>query len=127
MELCEGGDLFNFIKTQKAFTESKVADIMKQIMSGVVYMHKNNIVHRDLKPENMLYDTESRLLKIIDFGTAIELPAGKKLTTTIGTPYYIAPEVLAGEYSEKCDIWSCGVILYIMLSGTPPFHGRDEN
>ena len=64
---------------------------MKQIMSGIVYLHKNNIVHRDLKPENMLYDTESKLLKIIDFGTAIELPPGKKLTSTIGTPYYIAP------------------------------------
>ena len=73
MELCDGGDLFNYIKNQKRFTESTAAGILKQIMSGVYYMHKQNVCHRDLKPENMLYDTESGLLKIIDFGTAIRM------------------------------------------------------
>lgn len=99
MELCEGGDLFATIKKQKAFTESKVAEIMKQILSGVVYLHKNRIVHRDLKPENLLYDNESHMVKITDFGSAIELPPGRKLTTIAGTPYYMAPEVIAGEYN----------------------------
>lgn len=71
MELCEGGDLFSKIRNQKNFPESKIADIMKQILSGVVYLHKNNIAHRDLKPENMLYDNEGKMIKITDFGSAI--------------------------------------------------------
>jgi calcium-dependent protein kinase len=70
MELMEGGDLFHFIKQNKLFSEKKAAELMKQIMSAVFYMHKQNVCHRDLKPENMLYDTESKALKIIDFGTA---------------------------------------------------------
>jgi calcium-dependent protein kinase len=126
MELCEGGDLFSYMKSQRSINESKIAEIMEQVFSGVVYLHKNNIVHRDLKPENMLYDTESKLIKIIDFGSAIELPNSKRLTSVVGTPYYIAPEVLAGEYNEKCDIWSCGVILYILLCGRAPFTGNSE-
>lgn len=64
---------------------------MKQILSGVLYLHKNNIIHRDLKPENMLYDNESKLLKIIDFGTAVEVSPGSKLSSRVGSPYYIAP------------------------------------
>ena len=71
MELCEGGDLFCKIKSQKTFSEVKIANIMNQILSGVVYLHNNNIVHRDLKPENMLYDNEGKTIKITDFGTAI--------------------------------------------------------
>lgn len=96
MELCEGGDLFTYIKNQRKFTESSAAWILKQIMSGVYYMHKQGICHRDLKPENMLYDNESGLLKIIDFGTAIKVNKNKPFNTLIGTPFYIAPEVLAG-------------------------------
>ena len=74
----------------------------------------------------MLYDIENNLLKIIDFGTAIEKKNDKKLTALVGTPYYIAPEVIKGEYDEKCDVWSCGVILYLLLSGMPPFVGHTE-
>ena len=126
MELCEGGDLFCKIKNQKTFPESRVADIMKQILSGVVYLHKNHIVHRDLKPENMLYDNEGKTIKITDFGTAIELHPPKKLTLVVGSPFYMAPEVITGDYDEKCDVWSCGVILYILLCGSPPFYGHRQ-
>jgi calcium-dependent protein kinase len=102
--------------------------VMKSILSAVVYMHKLGIVHRDLKPENMLYvDKEPNSnLKLIDFGTARKIIPGKKLTKQIGTAYYIAPEVLAKSYDEKCDVWSCGIILYILLSGYPPFRGQTE-
>ena len=99
---------------------------MKQILSGVVYLHRNSIVHRDLKPENMLYDNEGKLIKLTDFGSAIEIPKDKKMKTLVGSPYYIAPEVILGEYTEKCDVWSCGVILYILLCGSPPFYGNRE-
>ena len=125
MDLCEGGDLFHFIKKDKVFNEKRVSEIMKQILTGVLYLHKNNIVHRDLKPENILYDKESQLVKISDFGTAVSLDnIEDHLSETIGSPLYIAPEVLKGDYNARCDIWSCGIILYIMLCGCPPFNGR---
>lgn len=101
---------------------------MKSILSAVVYMHKLGIVHRDLKPENMLYvdNTPDSKLKLIDFGTARKLMPGQKLAKQIGTAYYIAPEVLQKCYDEKCDVWSCGIIMYILLSGYPPFRGSTE-
>ena len=88
-----------------------------------------NIVHRDLKPENLLLDSESpgSLIKVIDFGTSQSFDPDSKMNQTYGTPYYIAPEILAGEYNEKCDIWSCGVIMFILLSGRPPFDGSTDD
>lgn len=85
-------------------------------------------MHRDLKPENVLIDKEmNNSLKIIDFGTSVEFAKNKeKLRTTHGTSYYIAPEVLEKEYNEKCDVWSIAVIMYILLSGNPPFDGVDD-
>ena len=75
----------------------------------------------------MLYDEESKLVKISDFGTALEMSSSKgRLSQLVGSPFYIAPEVINGNYDEKCDIWSCGVILYIMLCGTPPFTGSSQ-
>lgn len=85
------------------------------------------MVHRDLKPENVLIDKElNNTLKIIDFGTSIQIKDGEHLTNTHGTSYYIAPEVLNKKYNEKCDVWSVGVILYILLSGKPPFDGAND-
>ena len=93
----------------------------------MVYCHDLGIVHRDLKPENVLIDKElNNTLKIIDFGTSIIVDKGTTLKTTHGTSYYIAPEVLNKKYDEKCDVWSIGVILYILLSGKPPFDGDND-
>jgi calcium-dependent protein kinase len=119
--------LFNFIKQSNTFSEKKVADIMKQILSAVLYMHNNNIVHRDLKPENILYEKNKGVPKIIDFGTAIELSPKTSLSKLVGSIYYLAPEVIKGNYNEKCDIWSCGIILYVLLCGHAPFYSSKES
>lgn len=99
---------------------------IREILEGVNYLHKKNIVHWDLKPENLLF-TSNNVLKITDFGTSKIFKSKKKMNTTHGTPYYIAPEVIDQKYDEKCDIWSVGVILFIMLCGKPPFNGRDDD
>lgn len=94
----------------------------------MAYCHEHNIVHRDLKPENVLLEASKEFdqIKVIDFGTAHVYKAGQNLTETIGTPYYIAPEVLAHKYSKECDVWSTGVMAYIILSGVPPFNGGTD-
>ncbi|CAD8133635.1 unnamed protein product [Paramecium pentaurelia] len=127
-EYLEGGELFQKITDMKHFTEKMAADIMKQILAGVVHCHEKKVVHRDLKPENILFESKkpNSNLKIIDFGTSRKMDGNQNLTKRLGTPYYIAPEVLKRNYNEKCDVWSCGVILYIMLCGYPPFGGQDQ-
>jgi calcium-dependent protein kinase len=127
-EFVSGGELFDFIIKSRLLSEPIAAHFMKQILSAISYCHANNIVHRDLKPENLLLDRDSpdSLLKIIDFGTSKIFDLGAKMTQKYGTAYYIAPEVLKRDYNEKCDIWSCGVILYILLCGKPPFYGRTD-
>ena len=131
-ELLEGGELFEAIAQQGSFSEADCAKIMKQILNAVNYLHSKNIVHRDLKPENIMLtnkikSTKSKYeIKIIDFGTATVFEPHKKMTKFIGTSYYLAPEVLKESYDEKCDVWSCGVIMYILLSGYPPFNGNSN-
>ena len=127
-EYCEGGELFSIISRKGFFSEKEAAKIIQQILQAVNYLHTNNIIHRDLKPENIIFVSNDKdIIKLIDFGTAIEVKdKGKKLKKIIGTPYYIAPEVLKENYNEKCDVWSCGVILFILLCGYPPFNGRSN-
>ena len=130
-ELCTGGELFDKIVEVKYFSESAACNIMRQLLSAVAYCHEKGVIHRDLKPENILIesseekDKEFFHIKVIDFGTC-EILKKKKLTEQIGTSFYIAPEVLKNGYNEKCDLWSCGIILYILLCGSPPFYGKNE-
>ena len=98
------------------------------MLSCINYCHGKNIVHRDLKPENILLEQNKEFdqIKIIDFGTSLVYDPNRNLDEKLGTPYYIAPEVLNKNYNEKCDIWSAGVITYILLSGMPPFNGQSD-
>ena len=132
MELCSGGELFDRIITNiengKPFTEVQAAVIFQQMMSAINYCHKNNIVHRDLKPENLLLLEQSpnSPIKVIDFGMSKICDPNDIMFERVGTAYYISPEVLEGMYDEKCDIWSAGVILYILLCGYPCFNGETD-
>ena len=129
-EYCQEGELFNEIKAYAPFNETIAGYYMKQILKAVCYCHGMNIVHRDLKPENILIVKRMKNgchpIKIIDFGTAKIFSKEKRETLLIGSAYYIAPEVLDRNYTEKCDIWSCGVIMYILLTGRPPFGGNTD-
>jgi len=130
MELCNGGELFDRIIESGHFTEVQAAILMQQIIRAIYYMHENKVCHRDLKPENFLFTTKESIdkntLKIIDFGLSCTYEAGQVLTTKAGTPYYVAPQVLAGKYDQLSDLWSCGVIMYVMLCGYPPFFGETD-
>merc|ERR1719352_1121194 len=130
MELCLGGELFDRIIESGHFTEVQAALLMQQIIRAIYYMHENHVCHRDLKPENFLFTTkesiEKNLLKIIDFGLSCKFGPDQVLSTKAGTPYYVAPQVLAGKYDQLSDLWSCGVIMYVMLCGYPPFFGETD-
>jgi len=128
-ELATGGELYAQIVNLQFFTEDNAALIMKQLLSAVYYLHSNNIVHRDLKPENILMETNNvgdYSIKLIDFGTAVTF-SKKKMKEITGSPFYIAPEVLKNSYNNKCDVWSCGVILFVLLCGYPPFNAPTED
>jgi len=129
-EVCKGGELFRQIQKLAPFDEFHAAFIMYQVFTAVHYCHLKRIVHRDLKPENILIEKTNTdgyfIIKIIDFGTAKLFKKDILQKTLIGSPYYIAPEVVLRKYTEKCDLWSCGVIFYILLSNKLPFNGEDD-
>ena len=131
-EYCPEGELFYEIKNFAPFNEALTGWYMKQILSAVNYCHKLKIIHRDLKPENILISKRNKqgfnFIKIIDFGTAIIFNKNKNDKALTGSIYYISPEVLSKNrnYSEKCDVWSCGIIMYILLTGLPPFNGESD-
>ncbi|XP_038072890.1 calcium/calmodulin-dependent protein kinase type IV-like [Patiria miniata] len=125
LELVTGGELFDRIVTQGYYSEKDAASVVRQLCSAVQYLHEHGIVHRDLKPENLLYadSTENAALKLADFGLAKMLYKDVQMQTVCGTPGYCAPEVLFGKpYTPKVDMWSVGVITYILLCGFEPFY-----
>ena len=132
-EYCEGGELYDQVKNQ--LSETQIAVIFKQLLSGLAYLHSHNIVHRDLKLENILIQEIEKSkttgedlfnIKIIDFGTARIFSNKKKPQSIVGSSYYIAPEVLRQHYNKECDLWSVGVILYMFIVGHAPFDGCDD-
>ena len=126
---CDGGELFHYIIEKKYLSEDVAAYIMKQLFSALQYLHSKKISHRDIKPENfMLYKKDDMTcIKMIDFGLSKDFTQQNTMHTMSGSPYYIAPEVFLQKYNSKIDIWSMGVVLYIMLSGKVPFPGRTEH
>lgn len=131
MELCEGGELFDALAEATRLSEPVVQVVMRQVFGAVAHCHSKAIVHRDLKPENFILqkkDTVERSpIKLIDFGLATYCRQGESLKDAYGTVLYVAPEVLEEKYDHACDVWSCGVLMYCLLCGTPPFNGKNEN
>ncbi|KAL5711828.1 calcium/calmodulin-dependent protein kinase [Ranunculus cassubicifolius] len=125
LELCDSSDsdLYDRV-TKQVFNESEAISVVTQLMKALAHCHRRGVAHRDIKPDNILFDSRNRL-KLADFGSADFFSEGNSLSGLVGTPYYVAPEVLSGrDYNEKVDVWSAGVILYIMLAGIPPFYGE---
>ena len=128
LEFVEGGELFDHITRNGCLPEPEAVRIFRQMISGLSYCHRFNICHRDLKPENILMD-RNRNIKIVDFGMAALQPANKWLNTSCGSPHYASPEVIRAEnyHGDKADIWSCGIILFAMLTGRLPFGGTGDS
>lgn len=125
MELCTGGELIENAFSNKAeFDEKKASEIIYQLFSALSHVHSAGLIHRDIKPENVMFDKKGNggTVKFIDFGLACQFKPGQK--ELAGTPYFIAPEVLSGNYDFECDVWSMGVVVYMMMTGEMPFDGN---
>ncbi|KAL3232702.1 putative serine/threonine-protein kinase HSL1 [Nakaseomyces bracarensis] len=127
LEYVDGGELFDYLVARGKLSEPEAVHYFKQIIQGVAYCHSFNISHRDLKPENLLLDKKNKIIKIADFGmAALELP-NKLLETSCGSPHYASPEIVMGKpyHGGPSDVWSCGIILFALLTGHLPFN--DDN
>ncbi|XP_056432383.1 phosphorylase b kinase gamma catalytic chain, liver/testis isoform isoform X2 [Gadus chalcogrammus] len=131
-DLMRRGELFDYLTEKVTLSEKETRSLMRALLEAVQYLHSRNIVHRDLKPENILLDDQG-LLKLSDFGFSVQLPPGQKLRELCGTPGYLAPEILKCSmdethpgYGQEVDLWACGVILYTLLAGSPPFWHRKQ-
>lgn len=129
MNYCEGDNLLELLKQKGRLDDEQGYLILKGLISGIGYLHSLGVMHRDIKPENIMLDNvehDKASIKMIDFGTAARLKKGKHLAEIIGTPFYMAPEVFTMKYAKPVDVWSAGIIAYIMLCGYPPFGGANE-
>ncbi|KOM49053.1 hypothetical protein LR48_Vigan07g275700 [Vigna angularis] len=128
MELCSGGELFDRIIAKGNYSEREAATVTRQIVNVVHVCHFMGVMHRDLKPENFLLatNTDDAAVKATDFGLSIFIEEGRVYKEVVGSAYYVAPEVLRRSYGKEIDVWSAGIILYILLSGVPPFWAETE-
>ncbi|PHT36255.1 hypothetical protein CQW23_23955 [Capsicum baccatum] len=128
MEICSGGELFDRIIQRGHYSERKAAELTRIIVGVVEACHSLGVMHRDLKPENFLLvnKDDDFSLKAIDFGLSVFFNPGQIFTDVVGSPYYVAPEVLLKHYGPEADVWTAGVILYILLSGVPPFWAETQ-
>ena len=128
MELCEGGELFDRIVARGHYSEKDAATIFRTMMRTVAHCHNLGVIHRDLKPENFVLKTKEpdAAIKAIDFGLSTYFEPQQHFHDIVGSAYYVAPEVLKRNYSNEADVWSAGVILYILLAGVPPFWAQSE-
>ncbi|PIN07467.1 Ca2+/calmodulin-dependent protein kinase, EF-Hand protein superfamily [Handroanthus impetiginosus] len=128
MELCAGGELFDRIVKRGHYSEKKAAELTRIIVGVIETCHSLGVMHRDLKPENFLFvnEEEESPIKAIDFGLSVFFKPGETFTDVVGSPYYVAPEVLRKHYGPQADVWSAGVMVYILLCGVPPFWGETE-
>ncbi|PIN14758.1 Ca2+/calmodulin-dependent protein kinase, EF-Hand protein superfamily [Handroanthus impetiginosus] len=124
LEYCGSGDLLERITARPVFGESEARRVMVPLMEAIAHCHHRGVAHRDIKSDNILFNNYNEL-KLADFGSAEYFGNGQLMSGIVGTPYYVAPEVVSGrDYNEKVDVWSAGVVLYIMLAGIPPFYGE---
>lgn len=133
MDICSGGTLLETLCKQVKFSEADCANVMRQILSALGYLHHSDFVFRDLKTENVMFasppKTAAGNVKLIDFGLCCPFERGTKISKAAGTPYSVAPELVTApvQYDQKCDAWSAGVVMYILLSGQYPFKGRTKD
>mmetsp|Transcript_30643 Transcript_30643/g.55908 ORF Transcript_30643/g.55908 Transcript_30643/m.55908 type:complete len:544 (+) Transcript_30643:45-1676(+) len=132
MELCTGGELLDKLVEEMGFSERQASLVMQQVLGAVSHLHAFSICHRDLKPQNFLihekgHPVEKCVVKVADFGLSRSYKDGTVFKSPVGSPSYTAPEVLNGSYTQTCDLWSCGVITYVLLSASLPFRGKDDS
>ena len=121
MEFCPNGNLQQLVDESGPLSLIEAKTIARQILNALEYIHSQKICHRDIKPENILF--KNKIPKLADFGLA-RIMSGTNKFSTVGTPYFLAPEVISGDYNMKCDIWSLGVVIYFAITGRKPFNGE---
>ena len=127
MEKCSGGEVFEKLLQVKVFPEQEAVDLFAQVLHAIEYIHSLNIIHRDVKAENFLYSSDGTV-KLIDFGLSVQLKTDTEyLSAVVGSVHYLAPEMIRQRYSKPVDLWSAGIMFYLLLFGRYPYEGSEEN
>ena len=126
MDRCQGIDLLKHM-SRNVMSSREVASVTKQLLQALSYVHRKGFAHRDIKPNNILYDPEAKVIKLIDFGIATQVSPDTMCSDMVGTLVFLAPEVLRRRYNEKCDVWSVGIMLFMMIFRRSPWKGQKDD